>query len=360
MFRWPPIRERKVCAFAAIVFLAVGGLSAGAPSPAPHLSEADKLDRQVQELLEAGKYSEAIPPATQSLHLREKALGLEHPWTAQSLNNLAALYREMGDYAKAEPLFQRALKIDEKVLGPEHPGTAMVLNNLAHLYGYKGDYAKAEPLYQRALKIDEKVLGPEHPNTALSLNNLAELYVNMDDYAKAEPLYQRALKIREKTLGPEHPWTAQSLNNLALLYAGMGDSKEALRLAAQARRIQEKNLSDILSFTSEQQRLAFQKTTRPYTLPATLGSASELAEIVLRQKGVVLDSLLEDRLVAEASGDPKQREIIEQLRAAARSLAPCLQPAARCLPAHGRPQAAERSRAGCVWQHSCTASHSCD
>ena len=41
---------------------------------------------------------------------------------------------------------------------------------------------------------------------------------------------------------------------------------------------------------------------------------------MLRQKGVVLDSLLEDRLVAEASSDPKQREIIEQLRAAKQGL----------------------------------------
>ena len=100
----------------------------------------------------------------------------------------------------------------------------------------------------------------------------------------------------------------------------MGDPKEALRLAVQARRVQEKNLSGILSFTSEQQRLAFQKTTNPYSLPGTLGNAPELAEVVLRQKGVVLDSLLEDRLVAEASGDPRQREIIEQLRAAKQRL----------------------------------------
>ena len=112
----------------------------------------------------------------------------------------------------------------------------------------------------------------------------------MGDYAKAEPLYQRALKIREKALGPDHPKTAQSLNDLALLYAGMGNPKEASHLAVQARRVQEKNLSDILSFTSEQQRLAFQKTIKPYDLPGTLGNAPELAEIVLRQKGVVLEA----------------------------------------------------------------------
>ena len=267
-----------------------------------------------------GDYAKAEPLFQRALKIREKALGPEHPDTAKSLNNLAVLYDEMGDYAKAEPLLQRALKIDEKALGSEHPETATGLSHLAHLYDYMGDYAKAEPLFQRALKIDEKALGPEHPDTASGLLNLAVLYDEMGDYAKAEPLLQRALKIDEKALGPEHPNTAKGLNNLAALYSLMGDPKEALRLAAQARRAQEKNLSDILSFTSEQQRLAFQKTTKPYDLPATLGNAPELAEIVLRQKGVVLDSLLEDRLVAEASGDPKQRVIVDELRSAKQRL----------------------------------------
>ena len=142
----------------------------------------------------------------------------------------------------------------------------------------------------------------------------------MGDYAKAEPLYQRALKINEKALGPDHPDTATALNNLALLKIDLGEAKDAIPLATRARQAEEKYLSNILSFTSEQQRLTFQKTTNPYTLFATLGSAAELAQTVLRQKGVVLDSLLEDRLVAEASADPKQREIIAQLRAAKQRL----------------------------------------
>jgi tetratricopeptide (TPR) repeat protein/CHAT domain-containing protein len=267
-----------------------------------------------------GDYAKAEPLYQRALKIYEKALGPEQPDTAMGLNNLAVLYKHMGDYTKAEPLDQRALKIREKALGVEHPDTATSLDNLAVLYDRMGDYAKAEPLCQRALKIREKALGPENVATATSLNNLAELYDDMGDYAQAEPLCQRALKIREKALGPDHPETARSLNNLALLYTGMSNSKEALRVAARARQAGEKNLSDILSFTSEQQRLAFQNTTKPYTLSATLGSAPELAEIVLRRKGVVLDSLLEDRLVAEASGDPAQRAIVDELRSAKQRL----------------------------------------
>jgi tetratricopeptide (TPR) repeat protein len=281
-----------------------------------HPDTARSLNNLAELCVLMGDYAKAEPLYQRALEICEKALGEDHPLTAQSLNNLAALYADMGEDSKAEPLYQRALKICEKALGPDHPYTAQSLNNLAALYADMGEYSKAEPLYQRGLKIFEKVIGPEHPDTAESLDYLAELYVRMGEYAKAQPLYQRALKIRENALGPDHPDTATSLNNLALLYIGMGDPKEALRRGVQARRVREKNLSDILSFTSEQQRLAFQKTTNPYSLPATLGNAPELAEIVLRQKGVVLDSLLEDRLVAEASVDPKQRETIEQLRAA--------------------------------------------
>jgi tetratricopeptide (TPR) repeat protein len=109
----------------------------------------------------------------------------------------------MGDYAKTEPFLQRALKIREKALGPDHPNTAASLNNLAALYRSMGDYAKAKPLHERALKIREKALGPDHPDTAQSLINLAELYHSMGDYAKAEPLYEREKS--RKALGPEHP-----------------------------------------------------------------------------------------------------------------------------------------------------------
>jgi Tfp pilus assembly protein PilF len=63
------------------------------------------------------------------------------------------------------PLYRRALAIQEKALGPNHPDTANSLNNLALLLHDKGDSAGAEPLYRRALAIREKALGPDHPQT---------------------------------------------------------------------------------------------------------------------------------------------------------------------------------------------------
>jgi tetratricopeptide (TPR) repeat protein len=222
----------------------------------------------------------------------------------------------MGNYAKVETLLQRAFAIQENALGAQHPSTAISLNSLAAVYQEMGDYAKVETLLQRALAIREKALGAEHPDTADSLNNLAALYHSMRDYAKAEPLWRRALAIKEQALGAEHPDTAIILANLAFLSIGLGEPAGAQEFAVRAYKAQKAQLANILSFTSEQQRLAFQEKTNQFSLPATLGSAPDIAQAILRTKGVVLDSLVEDRLVAEAGKDPKQREVIDQLRAA--------------------------------------------
>ncbi|HYR21739.1 MAG TPA: tetratricopeptide repeat protein [Chthoniobacterales bacterium] len=266
--------------------------------------------------LQIGDYVKAKPLLERSLEIYAKTLEPEHQLTARALNNLGWLHRSMGDYAKAEPLLQRALKIREKALGPEHPDTAQSLGNLALLYVRIGDYAKAKPLYQRAQEIREKALGPNHPLTAQSLRDQALLLEDAGDYATAESLMQRAFQIDTRVLGQNHETTGIDLDRLAQLKIEQGKLKEAHEFALQAGRAQQKHLSDILSFTSERQRLAFQQTTKPYKLFGTLGSAGDLAETVLREKGVVLDSLLEDRLVAEASGDPKQRAIIEQVHLA--------------------------------------------
>ena len=285
-----------------------------------HPNTALSLNNLANLYAEMGDYAKAEPLFQLALKIRQKALGADHPDTADSLNNLAEFYCLKGDYGAAEPLYQRALEIREKAMGPEHFDTAYSLDSLAVLYAHMGDYARAEPLGQRALKIREKALGPEHPDTALSLYNLAVLYDKMGNYAKAEPLLRRALRIREKVIGRDHPDTARALNHLAFLEIDLGKAKGAIPLLAEARRAEEKHLSNMLSFTSESQRLEFQKTADPYSLAAALGSASDLAELVLRHKGVVLDSLLEDRLVAEASGDPKQHLMVDELRSAKQRL----------------------------------------
>jgi tetratricopeptide (TPR) repeat protein/CHAT domain-containing protein len=267
-----------------------------------------------------GEYEKAEPLLKQALQIRIKAFGPEHLNTALSFDNLAALYFRMGEYEKAEPLYQQALQINQKALGPEHPDTATSLNNLALLYDQMGEYEKAEPLLQQALQIHQKALGPAHPLTATSLNNLAALYTHMGEYEKAEPLLQQALQIRIKAFGPEHPLTATALNNLAFLKFDLGQIQEAKDLAQLTVKAQLGVLSRFLSFTSEEQRLAYENTIDPFSLIVLQKSEADLALAVLRYKGVVLDSLIEDRLAAQASKESGDRELVQRLTGDRRQL----------------------------------------
>jgi tetratricopeptide (TPR) repeat protein len=280
-----------------------------------HPDTASTLDNLAELYYEMGEYSKVEPLLQEALRIERNVRGSDHPETARSLNNLAELYQTMGEYAKADPLFQEVLRICRKVLGPEHPDTAHSLNNLAALYHQMGQYAKAEPLYEEALKIDRTVLGPEHPDTAHSLTYLASLYWAMGEFAKAEPLFREVLRIRQKVLGSEHPDTATGLDNLALLEFELGRIDEATALGRQASAAKLTILSKIFSFTSEQQRLAYlEEIFYPYCLfPFLKGTETDLAVAVLRYKGVVLDSIVEDRLLAEASDGSEDQKLVEQL-----------------------------------------------
>jgi non-specific serine/threonine protein kinase/serine/threonine-protein kinase len=54
------------------------------------------------------------------------------------MNNLANVYQYEGKYAQAEALFRQTLEIRRRVLGPEHPDTLGSMVNLAIIYGEPG------------------------------------------------------------------------------------------------------------------------------------------------------------------------------------------------------------------------------
>ena len=207
-----------------------------------HPFVATTLNNLAELYRSQGRYADAEPLYKRALEITEKAQGPDHSDVAATLNNLALLYQSQGRYAEAEPLYRRSLEIKEKALGPDDPDVSITLHNLALLYKSQGRYGEAEPLYKRSLEIKEKALGPDHPDVATTLNNLASLYESQGKQAEAEPLYKRSLEIKEKALGPDHPDVATTLNNLALLYKSQGRYAEAEPLYKRSLEIIEKAL----------------------------------------------------------------------------------------------------------------------
>ncbi len=59
-------------------------------------------------------------------------------------------YYQQGRYSDALPYATEALRLAEDEFGPDHLDTAIILNDLALLYQSQGNYAEVEPLYQSA------------------------------------------------------------------------------------------------------------------------------------------------------------------------------------------------------------------
>jgi tetratricopeptide (TPR) repeat protein len=178
-------------------------------------------------LLEEESRQQAEQMYQRALARKEKAWGLEHTSTLNTVNNLGILYADLGRIDKAEQMYQRALAGYEKAWGLEHTLTLDTINNLGILYADLGRLDKAEQMYQRALTGYEEAWGLEHTSTLKTVNNLGVLYKDLGRLNKAEQMYQRALAGYEKAWGPEHTSTLDTVNNLGLLYAALGRLEEA-------------------------------------------------------------------------------------------------------------------------------------
>ncbi len=322
-----------------------------------------------------GRYGEAEKFYQQALDVVEKKLGSSHSRTNTVRHNMAGLHTTLGDYdkaealyeiikntgsegsflgklaryhlawlyyvkhkhdkakrhqkdklnelAKAEDLYKQLLKIYAQGSGSENDKLFIgTLNNLGVLYPEMGKQLEAEILLEETLKTSEDLLGTEAANTLQTRNNLGMQYLLHGDCAKAEPMLRQTFDAFKKQLDPEHITIGDMMQNLALLQVlkGEGINKETYEFVSKGQQIKEKNLEKILLFGSEQQRLNFQSRSYFYDLLAQVGNTVLLAEAVLHNKGVVLDSLMEDRRLAEASGDPEKQKIIEKILSTKRQL----------------------------------------
>lgn len=136
--------------------------------------------------------------------------------------------------------------------------------------------------------------------------------------------YERALTEARKpvdethlTRSENHPEIIAIKEGLAwaLLLAGdesAGDEALAIREA------QLDLVERLFRYSSQRQRLSYLQSLDPFSLLVETGQHEALAETILRFKGSVLDSVLEDRKIAEQTSDPALAETARKLRLAKR------------------------------------------
>ena len=166
------------------------------------------------------------------------ALGLHHPDTLASRNNLAGTYRDAGRLDKAITLYKENLEDSIRVLGPDHPDALTARNNLAGAYRASSRLDEAIILYEQVFSGRSRVLGPDHRSTLTARDDLADTYWEAGRLDEAITLKKQILDDALRIMGPDSPGASTARLNLAATYRDAGRLDESITLYKQ-------NLDDV-------------------------------------------------------------------------------------------------------------------
>ncbi len=308
--------------------------------------------------MDIGQYKLAETAFLKALAGYRKYYGVNHPRTTIPRANLAVLYETLGNFKQAETQFRRNLKITSARIGPDHYMTAIDMANLARVLQATGKTEKAQRLFVRCLEIDRQQLGADHPYVIVDLNNLAQLHQELDEPDEAETRLLAALKLIKQRGDPPNVARLTTLDNLAANHLLKGQPKQARDLyeqtltlhaqlhsshtlkatqvmrelalleqdlgnPARARHwarakweIERRLIEEVFSFSSEKERFAFLENTDPLHPLISLGTDTDIAKLVLHQKGRVLDSITAAQRHARLSKRPGLKQTIRDIETA--------------------------------------------
>lgn len=195
------------------------------------------------DLLLAEKYYQ------ESLTLREKIGGENHPATADTTHTLAELYTDLQEYEKAEFWFNKSLQRQKIAYGQEHPFVTNTLNGIANLNYKLGKYNDAEKIYTQVISLASKQNAYAYLGTAW--HGLGNIYVRQSRYSEAENYYSQSINLVTKEYGENHPNIAIHKAALAAVYQIQNKTIEAEELYKQSINLLIKNYGIYHPFVGE-------------------------------------------------------------------------------------------------------------
>ena len=167
---------------------------------------------------------------------------LQRAWL---LNNLGAVRYAEGDREAAVSVMEESLKLKAKALGPDHPDVGTSEGNVAIALAEMGRYQEALLHVQRSLELLEHGLGEAHPDRAIQLSNRGEILNALGRPAEARRSFEQARVIWERELGQESRSLAYALTGIGTSYLAESNPTNALVPLERAFRIRERQETDV-------------------------------------------------------------------------------------------------------------------
>lgn len=259
-----------------------------------------------------GKYfivMESYRAAIEHLHqAREIALAEWGPDHDQSLvlsGQLGwACVRLSGMDAEAERYLREAIRGTQAQSHAHVRSTrlATYFNNLAQLATRKGDHESALATYEEVLKTLAPRLGDDTPMLATFYNNIGYANLRLNRLKEAEAAFHEASVRYAYSVGTRHRRYIESKLELAETRLLAQEDSEDLKSELRETLDEALDFYDyVVSFGTERQRLNLRQQSSLFTLPCSLGDPELIANTLLRSKGLVLESLVQDRKTVSES-----------------------------------------------------------
>ncbi|HEY3744583.1 MAG TPA: CHAT domain-containing tetratricopeptide repeat protein [Bryobacteraceae bacterium] len=171
----------------------------------------------------AGDHKTALLRFETSRAILTKAMKPNDPIMVELEAQEARCQFETGDHDLGLANMEKALHDEEAIYGPDHPAIAESIDNLAELYRLQKRFAEAKVLLDRGLAICRKAYTPLHPFIAESEAHLAQVLMESGDPAgalthalEAERIGREHLSLSVATL-PEREATLFAVKRLSAL-----------------------------------------------------------------------------------------------------------------------------------------------
>ncbi len=238
----------------------------------------------VNEMVNAGRYDEALPLALKLLNESENTLNQDVPTYILCLRTLGLIYKNLSKYKEAKDYTKRAYHVSLDNYG-NSIGTLNLLNDLAIIHRLKGDFETAKKYFRKVIELADLSFDKNIVHILSYKYNLAGLYIEIGLNEEAERILIETIEISERKFGKRSRETLNHVASLAEVYRLQGRIQDAqslyLRFALDARE---------LFLSDDPELLAFANNGLILLLDADLADELliELANIIYEKKKLVL------------------------------------------------------------------------
>ncbi len=199
------------------------------------------LEKDLDGLIEARKYQEALPVAQQLLLLSKDSLGFKDTTTAHCFSWVGLVYGWLGKFPESALHYDSALLIQAQLLDHCHPRYQLVLRSSITARIQSDRLAEAETL------INEAISNFEGPNPVCSnqadyllmLYNIANVYLGQSKFEQAAALYEKCINNSDPRNRKDSLQVARLYSNYALLHYRLGNLPDAADFLSQTEQMQQ-------------------------------------------------------------------------------------------------------------------------